>query len=71
MLDFDLKPWWTSRTIWGGLMALAGSGLGVFGYELGGADQSALIEAGASAVTAVGGIVSIWGRVKASKTLTK
>ena len=65
----DFKSLFASRTFWGGVIAVLAGVLGFFGYELGGADQSALIEAGAAVAAAVGGVIAIWGRVKASKLI--
>ena len=61
------KSWWASKTVWGGLMALVAGVAGVFGYQLLPADQAALIDGGAALAASIGGIIAIWGRVKASK----
>ena len=65
----DFKSLFASRTFWGGVIAVLAGVLGFFGYELGGPDQAALIEAGAAVAAAVGGVIAIWGRVKASKLI--
>ena len=71
MFDFDKKSWWASRTVWGGLIALIAGVLGVFGYTLLPSDQAALIDGGSALAASLGGIIAIWGRVKASKRLGK
>ena len=65
----DFKSLFASKTFWGGVIAVLAGVLGFFGYELGGADQAKLIEAGAAVAAAVGGVIAIWGRVKASKII--
>ena len=66
---YDYKSIFASRTFWGGLLAIAAGVLGFFGYELGGGDQAALIDAGAAAAASLGGVIAIWGRVKATKEI--
>ena len=68
---FDYKNIFASKTVWGGIIAVAGGILGLFGYEIGGVDKGALVEHGAAIATSVGGAVAIWGRVKASKLIGK
>lgn len=65
----DFKSLFASRTFWGGVIAVLAGVLGFFGYELAGPDQAALIEAGAAVASAVGGVIAIWGRAKASKLI--
>lgn len=65
----DFKSLFVSKTFWGGLMAVAAGALGFFGYELGGADQQALIENGSAIAASLGGLIAIIGRVKASKLI--
>ncbi|MFT4098441.1 MAG: hypothetical protein QM651_15090 [Rhodoblastus sp.] len=72
----DQKPFYASATIWGaGVAALAGVA-GIFGYTITPADQAALSDSIAQVVTLVssvaalgGGVIAIWGRVRASKTI--
>lgn len=49
-----------SKTVWGGLLAIASGALGFFGYSMGIPDQEAII-------SIVGGAIAIYGRIKASK----
>ena len=65
----DFKSLFASRTFWGGVIAVLAGVLGFFGYELGGQDRAAIIEAGSAIAAAVGGVIAIWGRVKASKLI--
>lgn len=67
----ESKSWWMSKTVWGGVVALIGGILGVFDYTLAPEDQALILEIAAGITTGVGGIVAIWGRTKASKTIGK
>ena len=51
-----------SKTVWGGLLAIASGALGFFGYSIGIPDQEAII-------SIIGGAIAIYGRVKASKKI--
>ena len=64
-----VKSLFASKTFWGGLIAVVAGILGFFGYQLGSEDQAAIIEAGSAIAAAVGGVIAIWGRVKASKKI--
>ena len=65
----DFKSLFASKTFWGGVIAVLAGVLGFFGYELGGPDQAALIEAGSAIAASVGGVIAIIGRIKASKII--
>ena len=71
MFDCEMKEWWKSKTIWGGIVALLSGIAGVFGYTLLPDDQAALVDGGALLAGSIGGFIAIWGRVKASKSLSK
>ncbi len=66
---FGEKNLWTSKTFWGGLLAVVAGILGFFGYQLGGPEQQAIIEAVSAIAASVGGLIAIWGRVKATKEI--
>lgn len=66
----DVKAWYQSKAVWGGLIAVLAAIAGVFGYTIGGEDQAALVEAISAAAGVVGGIMAVWGRVKATKSIT-
>lgn len=66
---FDAKPWWYSRTIWGGIAAvIAGIGQEV-GIPMSSEEVSALGESLFSVMTVIGGILAIYGRVRAERTI--
>ena len=65
----DIKSIFASKTFWGGLIAVAAGILGFFGYQIGGADQAAIIETVTAVAASVGGLIAIIGRIKASKLI--
>jgi hypothetical protein len=73
---YDVKPWYQSSGIWGGLIAVIAPVAGFFGYTLTADDAKALadgvtqlIVAGSGVASIVGGIIAIVGRVRASKKI--
>ncbi|QDP59291.1 MAG: hypothetical protein Tp136SUR676911_30 [Prokaryotic dsDNA virus sp.] len=67
----DSKKWYQSKSVWGGIVALLAVLLGAFGYSITGDDQSLLIDSLSIIGGAVGSLVAIYGRVKASKRVSK
>jgi hypothetical protein len=65
----DFKSIFSSKTFWGGAMAVVAGILGVFGYTVLPEDQAALIDGGAAIAAAMGGMIAIWGRAVASKKI--
>ncbi|MDF1607270.1 hypothetical protein PZ897_03670 [Hoeflea sp. YIM 152468] len=61
----DIKPWWRSRTLWGAIVTLAASALGLAGIDLGDADREALIDLLSALGATLGGLVAIIGRLAA------
>lgn len=65
------KPWYESKTIIGAVVAV-GSGLAAaFGIVLAPEDQSAIVDVVVALGASVGGLLAIYGRVKAKTTLRK
>lgn len=62
----DIKTWYQSRTIWGAIIAISASLAHAGGYNLSAADQGQLADAILSLAGALGGLMAIWGRMKAS-----
>lgn len=65
----DFKSLLASKTFWGGFIAVLAGVLGFFGYQILPEDQAALVDAGAAVAASVGGVIAIWGRIKASKKI--
>ncbi|MCD2172016.1 hypothetical protein [Rhizobium sp. C4] len=62
----DMKTWYQSRTIWGAVIAISASLAHAGGYSLSATDQGQLADAALSLAGTVGGLISIWGRMKAT-----
>jgi len=63
------KPWYQSRTVWGGLLAIAGPLAGFVGLDIERAAGGELADAIVALVSAAGGLLAIWGRLKARSTI--
>lgn len=68
-MDAGTKGWYLSRTVWGGVLAVAASVLNLAGIEISGADQAELADRVTALLAAAGGIVAIAGRLAASRRL--
>ncbi|KPF41101.1 hypothetical protein ACSV9I_08215 [Rhizobium sp. G187] len=67
MLDF--KPWYQSKTVWGALIAIASPLLRQAGLDLGDADQAELADALTLLAGTFGGLLALYGRVTATKSV--
>ncbi len=65
----DQKPWYMSRTIWASLSTVILAGASMVGLPTGGLDSSALTEGILQFLTAVSGLVALWGRVSATRAI--
>ncbi len=66
---YENKPWYQSKTVWGGLIALGAAVAGSFGIEIDAGTQGEIVDYIVLGVGAIGGLVAIWGRVKADKKI--
>ena len=62
----DRKPWYTSKTIWGALVAILATLASMMGFDLDSDAQADLVEAALQLVTAAGALVAIFGRLVAT-----
>lgn len=66
---YDVKSFFASKTIWGGLIALIASAAAIWGYAITPADQAQIVEL----VTGIGGIIgsvlAIYGRIVATRKI--
>lgn len=62
----DLKPFWQSKGVIGGAVAVFGAIAALAGYSLAPADEAVLVEAIAAVVSGIGGLLAVWGRVTAT-----
>lgn len=65
----ELKNWYMSKTVWGGVVAILASCSHLFGVDIASDDQSGLVDGLSALATAAGGLVAIWGRISATKRL--
>ncbi len=63
------KPWWQSKTIWGGAIAVASGALGLFGIDVDAATQDVVVQNILMITSGIGGLLAIYGRLKAEHTL--
>jgi NADPH-dependent curcumin reductase CurA len=61
----EIKNWYESRSVWGGVLALAASLTGLFGVEVVGLASDEAVTALTAAAGAVGAAVAIFGRFDA------
>jgi hypothetical protein len=69
--EYKTKTLFASKTVWGGIIALLAGVAGIFGYSIQPEDQVAAIEVGTALASALGGGVAIYGRIKATKKISK
>jgi len=68
----DAKNWWASRGVVGGLVAMVCGVLASMGYAATAEDAAIMTnmtEAVLSAISAIGGAVALWGRIRATKRI--
>ena len=65
----DNKAWWQSKAVWGGLVAVGSAVAGAFGISVDGATQEEIVSYIVVGAGAVGGLVAIYGRMRAEKKI--
>jgi uncharacterized membrane protein YccC len=65
----DLKTWYMSKTVWGGVVAILASCANLLGLEIAPDDESGVVDALTALAAAVGGLIAIWGRISARSRL--
>lgn len=71
MSEKQSKPWYASKTIWGGLVALLAGLAGVFGYGVSAEAQTTLTESLVGIGASIGGLIAVYGRVTAKSAINK
>jgi len=61
----ESKPWYLSRSIWASLVTILSGAAGLTGLPLDGLDDPALTETLLQAVSAISGLIAIFGRLSA------
>lgn len=65
----DMKQWYVSKTVWGGLIAILASLMQAAGIELDPTTQGDMADSIVALAGAIGGLVAIYGRLTAEKRL--
>ncbi len=63
------KPWYLSRTIWASIVTILTGAAGLTGLPLDGFDGSALTDTLLQAVSAISGLVAVFGRLSAKERI--
>lgn len=63
------KPWYLSKTIWASLVTIATATAGLTGVPVGAIDNAALTETLIQAITAISGLIAIFGRLSAKEQI--
>lgn len=66
----DTKVWYTSKTVWGSIIAVVAGIAGAFGFNIDSAGQEVISTSIVGAVSIVGGLIALYGRLRATKTTT-
>jgi len=64
-----MKKWYESRAVWGGLIAVGAAAVGAFGIVVDTETQGQIADLIVVGVGSVGGLLAIYGRVKAAKPI--
>ena len=67
-VELEEKPWWTSRTIIGAVIVIFSQVALLFGWDV---DTHAATEAALEFATLVGGVLAWWGRIKATRPISR
>jgi len=68
-MDNQNKPWYQSKAVIGGAIAVAAGVAGLFGYAITPEDTAAVTDAIVAVGAAVGGILAVVGRLQATKKI--
>lgn len=60
-----MKKWYKSKAVWGGLVSAAAGLAGIFGFVVDESAQAELANAALALSSAIGGVLAIYGRVRA------
>ena len=65
----ETKKWYGSRAVWGGIIVVAVAVLNACGVSVDETTQGSLTKSISDIITALGGLLAIWGRLTASKPI--
>ncbi|MBN9249071.1 MAG: hypothetical protein BGO03_03180 [Mesorhizobium sp. 61-13] len=63
------KPWYLSRTIWASIVTILTGAAGLTGLPLDGLDGSALTDTLLQTVSAISGLIAVFGRLSAKERI--
>lgn len=63
------KPWYLSKTIWASIVTIGSAVAGLWGLPVAGIDNTALTDTILQAITAISGLLAIFGRLSASEKI--
>ena len=63
------KPWYTSKTIWGSLIAMFAGVGSAFGLDIDAGLQAGLVDGILKVIAAAGSLLAIYGRFSASRSI--
>lgn len=63
----DMKMWYQSRAVWGGLVAILASCANLAGLDITADDQMQLVDGLTALAAAAGGLLAVYGRISAIK----
>ncbi|HMM62578.1 MAG: hypothetical protein WA975_00750 [Mesorhizobium sp.] len=63
------KPWYLSRTIWASIIAVLTGLAGLGGLPVDGLDNAALVETLLQAISAISGLIAVFGRLSAKQRI--
>ena len=65
----DTKSIFASKGVWGGAIAVLAALAGLFGYVVSPEQQAQIVETVALVASGIGGLVSLWGRIAATRRI--
>lgn len=65
----DTKSIFASKGVWGGAIAVLAALAGLFGYAVSPEQQAQIVETAALVASGIGGLVSLWGRIAATRRI--
>lgn len=65
----DAKVWYESKTVWGGLIAIFAALMQARGQTIPIHEQAGLVDALTTSASAIGGLLAIYGRLTATRTI--
>jgi uncharacterized membrane protein len=68
-MEQENKSWYASKGVWGGILAVAASVAGIFGFTFGVELQEQVVSYITQLIGVIGGLLAIFGRVTAKQPI--